>query len=122
MINDSVTLKWQGVEYECPISMKLCKSMEKSGINLYGLKLLMAQGGVPPMFLVAEFLAWILVAGGCNVTEEEIFSSLHPDPANKENIALYALVRSIIETIMFPEVEGSERPEKMSEEAKKKPR
>lgn len=120
MINDSVTLKWQGVEYECPLSMNLAKRMERAGINLYGLKLQMMQGGIPPMFLIAEFLSWILVAGGCEVTEDDILSSLHSDPASKENLALYALVRQI-NNLMFPEIKGSERPEKMSEEAKKKP-
>lgn len=114
MFNDSIKLKWQGKEYDCPITMSLAKAMEKGGVNILSTAVELDKGGIPPITLVAELYAWILSAGGCHVTEDEVYASIMSDPADSSELVL-AAKRAI--NLFFPPIESAER---TSKKAKKK--
>lgn len=114
MFDESIKIKWQGEEYDCHVTMGLIKKMERSGINILQTALQIDKGGIPPVSLVAEFYAFILQSGGCEVTEEEIYESIMSEPQN--SAALVASARAALR-MFFP---GLESPERTSKAVKKK--
>lgn len=108
MFNDSVKLKWQGKEYDCPITMNLVKTMERNGVNILNISVQLSKGGVPPVSLIAELYSYVLQAGGCDVAEEQIYQSIMSDVGNEDNLALLKAAQYVT-SMFFPEIEGAER-------------
>ena len=106
MLNDIVKLKWDGQEYSCPVTMSLIKDMERSGVNILQSAIMIDKGGIPPISLIAELYAHILRAGGCNVTEDEIYNSIMSAPA--DSVELVAAARVAL-TAFFPNLDSAER-------------
>ena len=106
MFNDSVKLKWEGVEYDCPITMKLVKEMERNGVNILQVAINLDKGGIPHVSLVAELYSWLLAAGGCSATEEAIYESIMSNPA--DSAALVLAAKNAVK-LFFPDLESSER-------------
>lgn len=106
MFNDSVKLKWQGKEYDCPITMRLAKAMEKGGVNILATAVELDNGGIPKVTLIAEIYSWLLGAGGCEVSEEEVYLSIMGAPGESTELvtsAKYAI------NLFFPKFESPER-------------
>lgn len=114
MFNDSIKLKWQGKEYDCPITMSLAKKMEKGGLNILATAVELDKGGIPPITLVSELYAWLLVEGGCDVSEDQVYESIMSDPVNSSALVL-AAKRAI--NLFFPPVDGAERTSKKSKKS-----
>lgn len=108
MFNDSVKLKWQGKEYDCPITMELVKTMERNGVNILNTRIQLEKGGIPPVSLVAEMFAFVFQAGGCNVTEQEIYESIMTKTASEENINLLKAAM-YVSSLFFPKLDTPER-------------
>ena len=106
MFNDSVKLKWEGKEYDCPITMRLAKAMERSGVNILATALELDKGGVPKVTFVAELYSWILGAGGCEVTEDEVYISIMSNLS--DSAALITSAKYAI-NLFFPKFESPER-------------
>jgi hypothetical protein len=106
MFNDSVKLKWEGKEYDCPITMKLAKAMERSGVNILASAIELDQGGVPKVTFVAEIYSWILGAGGCEATEEDVYISIMSNLS--DSTALVTSAKYAI-NLFFPKLESPER-------------
>ena len=109
MFNDSVKLKWKGKEYTCPITMNLAKAMEKGGVNILATAIELDNGGIPKVTVVAEVYSWLLGAGGCDVSEEEVYISIMSSPGKSTELvtsAKYAI------NLFFPKFESPERSEK----------
>tara|TARA_R110000803_G_C11701927_1_gene285604 strand:+ start:61 stop:405 length:345 start_codon:yes stop_codon:yes gene_type:complete len=109
MFNDSVKLKWEGKEYDCPITMKLAKAMERGDVNILASAIELDKGSVPKVTFVAEVYSWILGAGGCEVTEEEIYISIMSNLSESTELiisAKYAI------NLFFPKIDSPERSNK----------
>lgn len=108
MFDDSVKLKWQGKEYDCPVTMDLVKTMERNGVNILQTRIQLEKGGIPPVSLVAELFSYVLQAGGCNVTEQAIYESIMSDAASVESIDLLKAAMHV-SAMFFPALESAER-------------
>lgn len=108
MFNDSAKLKWNGKEYDCPITMSLVKTMERDGVNILQTRIQLEKGGIPPVSLVSEMFAYVLQAGGCYVTEEEIYTSIMTDAASEQSIDLLKAALHV-SAMFFPKLESAER-------------
>ncbi len=106
MFNDSVKLKWEGKEYDCPITMKLAKAMERSGVNILASAIELDPGGVPKVTFVAEIYSWILGAGGCESTAEDVYISIMSNLS--DSTALVTSAKYAI-NLFFPKLESPER-------------
>ena len=107
MFNESVKLKWKGEEYECVITMGLIKEMERSGINILKTAIDIDKPGIPLVSIVSELYSHLLRAGGCDVTEEDVYISIMSAPQDAvelTNAAKHAI------SFFFPALESSERP------------
>lgn len=112
MFNDSVKLKWEGKEYDCPVTMDLVKRMERSGFNILQAAAELDRGGIPPVSMVAELYAFLLIEGGCtSVTDEDIYTSIMKDMEDAKSLVIAA--KHAI-GYFFPEIEPEERKEKSS--------
>lgn len=106
MFNDSVKLKWEGKEYDCPINMRLAKAMERNGVNILETAIELDKGGVPKVTFVAELYSWVLGAGGCEASEDDIYKSIMSSPGTSTELitsAKYAI------NLFFPKFESPER-------------
>lgn len=117
MFNDSVKIKWNGKEYECPITMELIKQMERNGANVLLTRVQIERGGIPPVSLVAEMFAAVLQYGGCPVTESEIYESIMKDTSSDQSIGLLKMA-DFVSSLLIPQLEAPER--KPGKGAKKK--
>jgi hypothetical protein len=110
MFNDSVKLTWQGKEYDCPITMDLVKTMERNGVNILQTRIQLEKGGIPPVSLVAEMFSYVLNAGGCYVTEQEIYTSIMGGVDSPESMSLLKAALHV-SSMFFPQLESAERTE-----------
>ena len=108
MFNDSVKVKWNDKEYECPITMELIKTMERNGANVLLTRAQIERGGVPPVSLVAEMFAYVLNSGGCMVTEGEIYESIVKDSASDQSLDILKAA-DFVSSLFMPKVETAER-------------
>ena len=106
MFNDSVKLKWEGKEYDCPVTMDLIKRMERGGVNILETAIELDRGGIPKVSLVSELYAWLLNEGGCNISDGDVYESIMRDPASSG--ALVIAAKHAI-SMFFPDVKGPER-------------
>tara|TARA_R110000803_G_scaffold93898_2_gene161382 strand:+ start:1290 stop:1634 length:345 start_codon:yes stop_codon:yes gene_type:complete len=114
MFNDLAKIKWDGKEYDCPITMRLAKAMERGGVNILASALELDKGGVPKVTFVAEIYSWILGAGGCEVTEEEIYISIMSNLSESTELitsAKYAV------NLFFPKIDSPERSSKKTKKS-----
>lgn len=114
MFTDSVKLKWQGKSYDCPITMSLVKRMERAGLNILETAIELDKGGIPKISLVSELYAWLLIEGGADVTEENVYESIMADPVGASDLVLSA---KLAIQLFFPKVDA---PERQSKKVKKK--
>lgn len=108
MFNDSVKLKWQDREYDCPITMNLVKTMERNGVNILATRIQLEKGGIPPVSLVAELFSYVLQSGGCNVTEQAIYESVMSNAASDESMNMLKAAMHV-SAMFFPSLENAER-------------
>ncbi len=109
MFDDSITLKWQGEKYECPVTMSLIKRLERAGVNILETAIELDKGGIPKISLVSELYAALLQEGGCDVSEEDVYTSIMSDPASSGDLVLSAKVAV---NMFFPKIEAPERTSK----------
>lgn len=108
MFNEIAKVKWKGKEYECPITMELVKVMERNGANVLLTRVQIEKGGIPPVSLVAEMFAYVLQAGGCSVTESEIYESIMKDSASDDSLSMLKAA-DYVSSLFLPRLESADR-------------
>lgn len=98
-----VEIQWQGKPYIVPISMALINRIENANVNLMLLAVDLAAGGIPKTSLVATMYAILLQAGGCAVTNEEVWTAMTKGDAVKISKFANAALNAF-----FPEVENDD--------------
>lgn len=103
MFNNVAKIKWQGEEYACEVNMKLVQLMESNGFNAAVTNARCSAFGVPPLSLVAEMLHWLLSAGGCSVTEEDIYAELMHNSSDADNLEIIKSAQALSE-LFIPKI------------------
>lgn len=74
-IFEEVTINWQGEDYTIRPDYAMIQRIESRGISIAGVAHRM-QKGEPPLSLVAEILAHLLVSAGCKTKPEDVYCEL----------------------------------------------
>ena len=98
-IGKTVTLGWQGKEYEVQVTMRLINRIEED-VNLLKLALRLGAGDVPTS-QVATVFGHLLSAGGAKVTPDDVWQAMFSDEATDIITAATLALQCV-----FPEVKA----------------
>ena len=98
-INKTLTLSWEGVDFDVNITMRLIDKIEED-INLMKMVERMSSGDVR-FSHAAKLVSHLLHSAGCTATQEDVFQGMFGDSDIQPNDLLELLWK--IFAIIFPE-------------------
>lgn len=115
LIRKDIKLDWDGEEVKIPNSMQLANNLEMSGFNLLWIYSQTSQPVLPPVNVVASFIAEILTYGGKKASPDDVLSVILGDKSG-EGARIVSDTTRICEELM-PALKA----QSADEDTKKKP-
>lgn len=110
MLGDIVTIEWRGEEYDISPTIKQLRRVEND-VNVMGLYIELESGEIPAASRVVTFFTHMLLIGGCNTTEEEVWAAMFGGEAANARKTLDAC-RDLMRAIFPPPIRKVDNAEK----------
>lgn len=105
-IGKTVTLGWQGKEYEVQVTMRLINRIEED-VNLLKLAMALSRGDVPTSH-VATVFSHLLTAAGAEATPDDVWSAMFGDEATDVITAATLALECVFPDVKVPKGVGGE--------------